>query len=81
MSLHKMSYYLSTRFNTVVLEDLNVKGMMQNGKLSRAIADVGFTELRRQVEYKAKYYGAKIVYADRFIQLQNCVRCGFWHEC
>ncbi|HNI63504.1 MAG TPA: RNA-guided endonuclease TnpB family protein, partial [Agitococcus sp.] len=81
-ALHKLSYYLTTRFNTVVLEDLNVKGMMQNGKLSRAIADVGFYELRRQVEYKAKYYGAKIVYADRFYPSSKlCSVCGFKHEC
>ena len=80
-ALHKLSYYLTTKFNTVVLEDLNVKGMMQNGKLSRAIADVGFYELRRQVEYKAKYYGAKVIFADRFYPSSKlCSVCGFKHE-
>ena len=80
-ALHKLSYYLTTKFNTVVLEDLNVKGMMQNRKLSRAIADVGFYELRRQVEYKAKYYGAKVIFADRFYPSSKlCSVCGFKHE-
>ena len=80
-ALHKFSYYLTTQFNTVVLEDLNVKGMMKNRKLSRAIADVGFYELRRQVEYKATYYGAKVIYADRFYPSSKlCSHCGFKHE-
>jgi hypothetical protein len=35
------------------IEDLNVRGMMANGKLSRAVADVGMFEFRRQLEYKA----------------------------
>ena len=80
-ALHKLSYYLSTTFNTVVLEDLHVKGMMKNRCLSRAIADVGFYELRRQVEYKAKYYGSTVVYADRFYPSSKlCSVCGFKHE-
>ncbi|MFO1373944.1 MAG: RNA-guided endonuclease TnpB family protein [Agitococcus sp.] len=74
-------YYVTTRFNTVVLEDLNIQGMMKNRKLSRAIADVGFYELRRQVEYKAKYYGSRVVYADRFYPSSKlCSVCGFKHE-
>ena len=80
-ALHKLSYYLTTHFKTVVLEDLNVQGMMQNGKLSRAIADVGFYELRRQIEYKSRYYGAKVVFADRFYPSSKlCSVCGFKHE-
>ena len=80
-ALHKLSYYLSTTFNTVVLEDLHVQGMMKNRRLSRAIADVSFYELRRQVEYKAKYYGSTVVYADRFYPSSKlCSVCGFKHE-
>ena len=80
-ALHKLSYYVTTRFKTVVLEDLNVQGMLKNRKLSRAIADVGFYELRRQIEYKAKYYGAEIKYANRFYPSSKlCSSCSFKHE-
>jgi putative transposase len=49
-----------------VIEDLNVRGMMANDKLSRAIADVGLHEFRRQIDYKTKLNGSRIVVADRW---------------
>lgn len=50
----------------VVLEDLNVKGMTKNHCLAKAISNAGFGEFRRQIEYKAKWYGKELVVADRF---------------
>jgi len=53
-SLHKLTSYLTNSFGGIVIEDLNVKGMLKNQKLYRAIADLGFYEFRRQLEYKSQ---------------------------
>ena len=63
--LHKVTTGI-TRYRTIVIEDLNVRGMMANRRLSRAIADVGFFEFRRQMEYKAKMAGSTLIIADRW---------------
>jgi putative transposase len=61
----------------VVIEDLNVSGMMKNRKLSRAISDLGLFEFRRQLEYKGKWYGCEIDIADRFFpSSKKCSSCG-----
>lgn len=78
--LHNISYYLTakTKPQAVVIEDLNVKGMLQNRHLSKAISDVGFAELRRQLEYKGKWYGVPIVVADRwYASSKTCSVCGY----
>ncbi len=51
---------------TIVIEDLNVSGMVKNHKLAKAISNIGFYEFRRQLEYKCKWYGKILVVADRF---------------
>ncbi len=56
---------MTRRFGLIGIEDLNVKGMPANDKLSRAISDIGFYELRRQLEYKASLSGSTVVVADR----------------
>ncbi len=63
--LHQLSSRLVKRFGVIVLEDLNVKGLA-GGMLAGTIADLGFGEFRRQVEYKAEAAGTRIVLADRF---------------
>lgn len=61
----------------VVLEDLNVRGMMQNHKLAKSIADASFYEFRRQIEYKQKWEGKRIVLVDRFYpSSKTCSNCG-----
>ena len=50
----------------MLIEDLHVSGMLANRRLARAIADVGFYEIRRQLQYKAARYGTRIVLADRW---------------
>jgi putative transposase len=76
-ALHKLTTTLAERFTVIGIEDLNVRGMMANRKLARAIADVGMYEFRRQLEYKANLYGAKIVLADRFFpSSKKCSACG-----
>jgi putative transposase len=61
-----------------VIEDLNVKGMMKNKRLSRSIADVGWGEFRCQLDYKSKWYDSTILVADRFYPSSKlCSNCGW----
>ena len=61
----------------IVIEDLNVAGMGKNHKLAQAIMDVSFAELRRQIEYKAKWAGIDVVVVDRwFPSSKACSGCG-----
>ena len=64
-----------------MIEDLNVSGMMKNHKLAGAIADMGFYEVRRQLEYKCELYGSKLVVVDRwFPSSKTCSNCGYKKE-
>ena len=61
----------------VVIEDLNVKGMMKNKHLSDAIRKQGFYEFKRQLEYKCKFRGIELIVADRFYPSSKiCSQCG-----
>jgi len=63
--------------SAVVLEDLNVSGMVQNHHLAQAILDVGFSEFRRQMIYKGQWYGCQVILADRFYpSSKRCSQCG-----
>jgi putative transposase len=65
------------RPSVVVIEKLNVKGMMLNRKLARSIADVGMGEFGRQIRYKCDWYGIRLLEADRwFPSSKQCSRCG-----
>ena len=76
-TLHKVSTFLTDHFEFITIEDLNIKGMMANGKLARTISDLGLYELRRQLEYKSKLKGNKLVFADRwFPSSKTCSCCG-----
>ena len=76
-ALHRLTTDLTSRFHTIGIEDLNVKGMMSNRHLARAIADMSFFEFRRQLEYKATMRGGMVVVADRwFASSKTCSCCG-----
>jgi putative transposase len=76
-ALHKLTSGLADNYQTVVIEDLNVRGMMANSKLSAAIADMGFYEFRRQLGYKIRMTGGKVIVADRFFpSTKKCSGCG-----
>jgi putative transposase len=76
-SLHQLTTKLTRRFHTVGIEDLNVKGMVKNRHLARCVADMGFFEFRRQLEYKEKMRGGTVVVADRwFASSKTCSGCG-----
>lgn len=75
--IHKLTTRLCRDNQTVVVEDLNVRGMMANARLARAIADIGFHEVRRQLHYKAQRYGTTLVIADRWYPSSKlCSGCG-----
>ncbi|MDJ0737686.1 MAG: RNA-guided endonuclease TnpB family protein [Nostocaceae cyanobacterium] len=76
-TLHKLTSYLSKNHALVGIEDLNVSGMLANRKLAKAIADMGFYEFRRQLEYKCKIYGSQLIVIDRwFASSKTCSNCG-----
>lgn len=75
--LHKLTSYLVKNYGLIAIEDLNVKGMLANHKLARAIADMGFHEFKRQLSYKAAMHGVKLVIVDRwFPSSKLCSCCG-----
>lgn len=68
---------VKTKPYRIVIEDLNVKGMMKNKHLSDAIRKQGFYEFKRQLEYKCKFRGIELIIADRFYpSSKTCSHCG-----
>ena len=75
--LHKLTTKLVSENDVICVEDLNVKGMLKNRKLSKAVSDVGIFELNRQIEYKAGWYGKEVVNISRwFPSTKKCSQCG-----
>ena len=71
------SRIIGRKSNPIVLEDLNVLGMMSNRHLAKAVQEQGFHEFRRQIEYKAAWTGLRVVIADRFYPSSKiCIACG-----
>ena len=63
--------------SAIIIEDLNIKGMMKNKHLSKAVADCAFYEIRRQLEYKCKWNNIKLIVADRWYPSSKiCSCCG-----
>ena len=87
-ALHKATSALVARTKpdeqrpaVIVLEDLNIGGMLKNRKLSRAVADVGMYEFRRQIEYKAAFAGVQVKVVSRWYpSSKTCSGCGWIHE-
>ena len=62
----------------MVVEHLNVAGMVRNRRIARALADTGLAELRRMLAYKTTWYGSRLVVADRFYpSSKTCSACGW----
>jgi putative transposase len=75
--LHKLTSELVASHGTIVVEHLNVAGMLRNQRLARRIADAGFGELRRQLTYKTTWAGTRLVQADTFYpSSKTCSACG-----
>jgi putative transposase len=75
--LHKLTTQLAATHGTVVIENLNVAGMVRNRRLARAISDCGFGMIRQQLTYKTEWNGGRLVVADRrFPSSKTCSGCG-----
>jgi putative transposase len=80
-TLHKLTTYLTKNHGQIVIEDLNVSGLLANHKLAKSIADMGFFEFRRQLDYKCLLYGSKLIVVDRFFPSSKlCSNCGVKKE-
>ncbi|MDJ0719793.1 MAG: RNA-guided endonuclease TnpB family protein [Prochloraceae cyanobacterium] len=76
--LHKLTTDLVRSNSLIAIEDLAVRNMMKNRKLSRSIGDAAWGELFRQLEYKCEWYGRKLVKIDRFFpSSKRHFECGF----
>ena len=75
--LHKLSTRLVREYDTIAIEDLAVRNMVRNHSLARAISDASWSELRRQLEYKAGWYGRELIAIDRWYpSSKTCSACG-----
>jgi putative transposase len=74
-TLHKITSYIAKNHSVVVIEDLNVAGMLKNHHLAQSLADVGFGEFRQKLEYKCQWYGAKLVIVNRFFPSSQLCSC------
>jgi len=74
---HKLSTRLIRENQTICVEDLAVKNMVKNHKLSKAISDVSWSEFVSQLEYKARWYGRHLVKIDKWYpSSKRCFDCG-----
>ncbi len=80
-TFHQFTSRLAKTKSVVVIEDLNVSGMLRNHHLAQAIGDVGCGEFRRQLTYKAPWYGCQVVVASRWEpSSKTCSGCGWMDD-
>ena len=80
-ALHKLTTGLVGTYGRIVIEDLNVKGMVRNRRLARAVSDMGFGGFRRQLSYKVVPSLTKLMVADRwFPSSKLCLNCDTLHD-
>jgi putative transposase len=74
---HQFTTPLVRKYDVIVIEDLNVAGMLRNKRLARHIAGAAWAEIRRQLTYKAERAGVRLIVADRwFASSKTCSGCG-----
>jgi putative transposase len=80
-NLHKISTDLIKKYDTIILEDLNIKGMVKNHKLSKHISDASWGTFISFLEYKAKWHDKEILKVDRFFpSSKTCNCCGYINQ-
>jgi len=76
--LHNITTRIINDNQIIILEDLNVSGMLKNHKLAKSIQELGLYELRRQLEYKSSWYGRKLIFVSRWYpSSKTCCECGW----
>lgn len=75
--LHKVTSYLVNNYDTICLEDLNVKGMVKNHHLAQALEDIAIGTFNALLEYKAKERGVNILRIGRFEPSSKMCICGY----
>jgi putative transposase len=76
-AIHKLTTALAREYGSIVVEDLNVAGMVKNRRLARVISDAGFGEIRRQLTYKTAWNGGTLIVAHRWYpSSKTCSGCG-----
>ena len=80
-NLHKVSTELIKKYDTIILEDLNIKGMIKNHKLAKHISDVSWSKFIGLLTYKAEWNDKQIVKIDRFFpSSKTCNCCGYINQ-
>lgn len=76
-AIHQATTEIVRKYDRIVVEDLNVSGMVKNHKLAQALSEVSFGEIVRQLAYKCEWSGKQLIKADRFFASSKiCSNCG-----
>ena len=78
--LHSYSTYLIDNYDTIFIEDLDVKGLLENKQLSKEISDVSWSEFFRMLQYKADWYGKEVHRVGRYYASSKTCGCGVKNE-
>ncbi len=78
--LHKVSSRIIRENQTIVIEDLNIEGMMKNRRLANSIASVSWGEFFRMLQYKSDWYGRNLIRIGRFDPSSRMCECGYIHR-
>ena len=79
--LHQVTRRMVNENQVIVIEDLNIRGMLRNHRLAKSIQDVSLYELVRQLEYKSEWYGRTLIKVDRWYpSSKTCSGCGFINQ-
>lgn len=74
--LHKQSYHLTNTYDVICVEDLNIRNMVRNKRLSKSISDAGWGMFRNMLKYKSQKYGATFIAVEPRYTSQDCSGCG-----